>query len=61
MSEDMFIPTEDIDAVSETLDVLMEEQCQMCGGPGQYMGRLGHLHWFRCQDCGMEFNYREDR
>ncbi len=30
--------------------------CPVCGGPGQELGRLGILRWFRCRDCGMDYN-----
>jgi hypothetical protein len=30
--------------------------CPVCGGPGVPLGHLGHLAWYRCRDCGMDFN-----
>lgn len=30
--------------------------CPTCGGPGMFMGKLGKLDWFRCQNCGMTFS-----
>jgi transposase-like protein len=30
--------------------------CPCCGGEGSYLGGLGRLEWFRCQDCGLDFN-----
>lgn len=30
--------------------------CKLCGGIGVLLGRLGFLRWFRCRNCGMEFN-----
>lgn len=30
--------------------------CPACEGPGMELGSLGRLKWFRCRDCGIEFN-----
>lgn len=30
--------------------------CPACNGTGLSMGVLGQLEWFRCQQCGIEFN-----
>jgi len=30
--------------------------CPACGGPGMLIGYLGMLIWFRCRNCGIEFN-----
>ena len=30
--------------------------CPICNGPGRELGRLGILRWFRCRDCGMDYN-----
>jgi len=30
--------------------------CPVCGGEGVFMGNLGRKSWFRCRDCGIEFN-----
>jgi tRNA(Ile2) C34 agmatinyltransferase TiaS len=29
--------------------------CPACDGPGCYLGTLGRLDHFRCQDCGLDF------
>lgn len=30
--------------------------CSACGGPGFLLGVLGRLRWFRCRNCGIDFN-----
>jgi hypothetical protein len=30
--------------------------CRLCGGDLEYLGALGHLRWFRCRACGMQFS-----
>lgn len=30
--------------------------CVVCDGPANYLGRLGHLDHFRCQNCGADFH-----
>ena len=35
---------------------MTDYSCPTCGGPGVYMGCLGFLAWFRCRNCGMEYN-----
>jgi hypothetical protein len=37
-------------------DSLEEVFCPSCDGPGYLMGGLGMLLWFRCRNCGIEFN-----
>ena len=32
------------------------KHCPACTGPSVFMGQLGNLAWFRCQNCGMEFH-----
>lgn len=32
------------------------KKCPGCGGPGFYMGSLGFLRWYRCEDCGATFS-----
>lgn len=32
--------------------------CGLCGGPGVPLGVLGQLSWFRCRNCGIDFNIR---
>jgi hypothetical protein len=34
-------------------------ECPCCGGPGVELGTLGRLEWFRCRDCGMDFQRHE--
>ena len=28
--------------------------CSICGGFLRFLGTLGNLSWFRCEDCGYE-------
>lgn len=30
------------------------ERCINCGGVAQYLGTLGKVWWFRCEDCGLD-------
>ncbi len=30
--------------------------CPLCGGMGAYLGALGKRLWFRCIQCGMDFD-----
>jgi len=30
--------------------------CPMCGGPGIFLGQLGHREHFTCRDCGMGYS-----
>lgn len=30
--------------------------CPMCDGPGDSIGTLGRLFWFRCINCGWDFS-----
>lgn len=39
----------------------MNPDCPICQGQSVFMGTLGKLDWYRCQDCGMEFNIERDR
>jgi tRNA(Ile2) C34 agmatinyltransferase TiaS len=32
--------------------------CPVCPGHGVPLGRLGQLRWYRCRDCGIDFNRR---
>lgn len=34
--------------------------CPMCGGAGMYLGPMGLYEWFRCRNCGMDFNVLAD-
>jgi rubredoxin len=29
--------------------------CPMCGGPGIFLGSLGHTEHYRCRDCGWDY------
>ena len=31
-------------------------RCQLCRGLLMLLGVLGHLKWFRCRNCGMQFS-----
>jgi len=35
--------------------------CPVCGSAAYLLGSLGHLHWFRCRYCGMEFSILTER
>jgi tRNA(Ile2) C34 agmatinyltransferase TiaS len=35
---------------------MTEVFCPMCGGEAAFMGALGILNWFRCIQCGADFN-----
>jgi len=35
-------------------------RCPVCGGLELYLGALGRLDWFNCQNCGMQFNQESD-
>ena len=41
---------EDCDEQPETAE------CVECGGVGHSMGFLGSIEWFRCRNCGIDFN-----
>ena len=32
--------------------------CPVCPGRGVPLGQLGRLRWYRCRDCGIDFNRR---
>ena len=32
--------------------------CPVCPGWGMPLGQLGRLRWYRCRDCGIDFNLR---
>lgn len=34
----------------------VSQPCPECQGPGQEMGILGNLQYFRCRNCGAEYN-----
>lgn len=38
-----------------------EMPCPACGGIGLIMGYLCNLAWYRCQNCGMQFNIIADQ
>lgn len=35
--------------------------CPSCGGYGSKLGALGDLQWYRCRDCGVDFNRQTER
>lgn len=35
--------------------------CPSCGGIGAPLGALGFLQWYRCHDCGIDFNRQSNR
>lgn len=51
---------EDIKDLAESLTEGMpmgdEPQCPACGGQGQTLGGMGQLEWYRCRNCGLDFN-----
>lgn len=34
--------------------------CDNCGGSCDYLGALGSVHWFRCEDCGLDQGQTEN-
>ena len=40
----------------EELELFNSELCPVCDGESFCIGALGDLEWFRCKDCGIEFN-----
>ena len=46
----------------EEMELIYEEEgqdyveCPLCEGIGGLMGQLGNLVWYRCLNCGIEFN-----
>lgn len=30
------------------------KHCPICNGPSNKLGKLGHMMWYRCQNCGMQ-------
>jgi len=37
-----------------------QEYCPVCDGESVLMGSLGRLNWYRCVNCGMEFNQERE-
>lgn len=33
----------------------LSHPCTQCGGPGQMLGILGTMEWYRCRNCGWNF------
>lgn len=31
-------------------------ECPMCGGHAEVLGTLGAMEWYRCRNCGVNFN-----
>ena len=46
----------------EEMEIILEDElenyvdCPVCGGIGGLLGALGNLTWYRCLNCGIEFN-----
>lgn len=38
-----------------------KKKCSLCGGALYFLGKLGPLAWFRCENCGMEFSKSKRR
>ena len=36
-------------------------KCGLCHGPLNFLGVLGHLAWFVCRNCGMQWNKPANR
>jgi len=34
--------------------------CVMCGGQGNFLGRLGEVTYYRCRNCGIDFHEHEN-
>ena len=34
--------------------------CPMCDGFGVPLGKLGSLLWFRCRQCGIQFQLKDE-
>ena len=43
-------------AAEEEDENVFEAQCPMCLGPGYLLGGMEPLRWYRCRNCGMDFN-----
>lgn len=43
---------------SDEEESMPEADCPVCGGPGVPLGGLGNLMWYRCRNCGMDFNQK---
>jgi len=35
---------------------MTEKYCKVCSGSLVYLGKLGNLRWYRCEDCGLEWS-----
>lgn len=42
-------------------DLVGPPSCPLCDGVGLYLGQLGLLIYFKCQQCGIEFHYNTER
>ncbi len=45
-----------LDKYDSPSDIEYETTCLACNGTGIYLGTLGHLAWYRCRYCGIEYN-----
>jgi hypothetical protein len=46
----------DEDVAVDELVADMDEQCPLCGGPQQILGKLGQRVHLRCRNCGADTN-----
>jgi hypothetical protein len=40
-----------------TMKYVITAECLLCDGLAYYIGTLGRLEWFQCENCGIQFNY----
>jgi len=40
-----------------TMKYVITAECLSCDGLAYYIGTLGRLEWFQCENCGIQFNY----
>lgn len=45
-----------VDEYDYEYESMIPHECPECGGIVYYMGTLGNVNWYRCQDCGMEIS-----
>lgn len=51
-----------METVAEQLEEVNPPDCPLCGAEqaGVSLGTLGGRQWYRCRDCGIDFNIRVD-
>jgi hypothetical protein len=52
------MPNEDTYEVYPS-DMDAPDECPVCNGPPKYLGTLGPLIWWRCEDCGSEWSLHD--